>query len=180
MKTWTIMRDAMEGWRGILRGEPGWEAYFRLSRAGLVTALVLFYIFAFFAVVLASLQVGVPTLAGFIDIMLVQSLWLVALVIGIFGTRYAVRTDPPVLSLLVPGIFALIAYLIFGTAISVIAGPLLPVLWIALAFVLFRLGRVAGQWTPGVSAAFAVLTVVLLVGLPMTLYMLSSASLSPA
>ena len=76
----------------ILRNEAGWEQRFRLTGPGLATALVLFYLFAFLAVVLASLDVGVPTLMGLVGIMLYQSLWLAALLIGIFGTRFAVMS----------------------------------------------------------------------------------------
>ncbi|QQR38559.1 hypothetical protein [Devosia rhizoryzae] len=180
MTLWLTLRDALTGWLKLLRDEPGWEAHFRLSRAGLVTALALFYLFAFLAVMLASLQVGVPTLPGFINIMLVQSLWLVALLIGIFVTRNFLRARMTVLPLLIPAIFALIAYLVLGTLVSLILGALLPLLWLGLAVLLFRLGRAAGQWTRGVSVAFAVLTTVLLVGLPMTLYMLSAAAIPAA
>jgi hypothetical protein len=178
MKLWANLRDAWDGWLKILRSEAGWEAHFRLSTAGLVSALVLFYLFAFFAVMLASLQVGVPTLVGFINTMLVQSLWILALLAGILGTRYAVRTRTPVLLLLVPSLFALIAYLVLGTLVALVAGAALPILWLGLAYMLFRLGRVGGGWTLGVSAAFAVLTIVLLVGLPLTLYMLTAAAVS--
>lgn len=174
MKIWQNLQAAFQGWMKILRGEPGWESHFRLTMPGLVTAIVLFYVFAFLAVVLASLQVGVPTLGGFLDIMVVQSLWLVALLIGVFGTRFALKDKNPALPLLIPGIYAIIAYLVAGSLISLIAGLLLPLLWLGLLFMLYQLARAAGRWTIGVSAAFALLTVVLLVGLPMTLYMLAT------
>lgn len=174
MKIWQALQQAFSGWRMILRGEAGWDAHFRLTTPGLATALVLFYVFAFLAVVLASLEVGVPTLGGFLDIMVVQSLWLVALLIGLYGTRFAVKSGGSPLPILIPGIYAMIAYLVLGSLISLTIGLLLPLLWLGLAFMLYRLGRVAGQWTMGVSAAFALLSVVLLVGLPMTLYMLAT------
>jgi hypothetical protein len=172
MKLFSVIKQVLAGWLMILRGETGWQDRFRLSAPGLATALALFYVFAFLAVVLASMQVGVPTVQGFVDIMLIQSLWLVALVIGIFGTRAAVKSAAPILPILIPGIYALIAYLVLGSLLSMLFGMLLPLLWIGLLILFFRLGRVAGGWSNGVSAAFAVLTVVLLVGLPMTLYML--------
>ncbi len=52
--------------------------------------MVLFYVFAFLAVVVASLEVGVPTLVGLLEIMFVQSLWLLALALAFWGTRFAV------------------------------------------------------------------------------------------
>ncbi len=174
MKIWQYLQQAFAGWLMILRGEAGWQSQFRLTAPGLVAALALFYIFAFLAIVLASMQVGVPTLGGFLDIMVVQSLWLVALLIGVFVTRNFLKSTGSSLLLLVPGIYALIAYLALGSLVSLITDLLLPLLWIGLAWMLYRLGRVAGAWTIGVSTAFALLTLVLLVGLPMTLYMLAT------
>jgi len=174
MKIISALRQSVYGWIMILRNEAGWQARFRFTVAGLITALVLFYLFAFLAVVLTSLEMGVPTPQGLFDIMLIQSLWLLALVVGIYGTRLALRETVPILPLLVPGIYALIYYLILGTLISLILGMLLPLLWVGLGWLLFCLGRRAGNWTLGVAAAFAVLTVVLLVGTPLTLYMLTA------
>ena len=99
-------------------------------------------------------------------------LWLAALLIGIFGTRFAVRDHAPALPLLVPGVYALIFYLILGALVSLAIGFLLPLLWLGLVYMLYRLGRMAGGWTIGVSAAFAVLTVLLLVGTPIALYIM--------
>jgi hypothetical protein len=174
MKIVNALRQAVYGWIMILRGEAGWRERFRFTPAGLMTALVLFYFFAFLAVVLASLDVGVPTLQGMADIMVIQSLWLLALVAGVYGTRAALRDPVPVLPLLVPGIYALVFYLVLGALISLAMGFLLPLLWLALVWLLFRLGRLAGAWTIGVSSAFAVLTVVLLVGTPISLYILTA------
>ncbi len=174
MKIWQNLQQAFLGWQMILRREGNWQDQFRISAAGLVNALVLFYVFAFLAVVLASLRFDVPTLSGFLDIMVVQSLWLVALLIGVFGTRFVMKQSGSALSVLIPGIYALIAYLAVGSLVSLILGVLLPLLWLALVYMLYRLGRAAGPWSRGVSAAFALLTVVLLVGLPMTLYMLAT------
>lgn len=172
MNIFKALRQAVYGWIMILRGEAGWEERFRLTGPGLTTALVLFYLFAFLAVVLSSLSMDVPTPLGLVVILLYQSLWLAALLIGIFGTRFAIRDRRPALPLLVPGVYALIFYLILGALVSLVIGFLLPLLWIGLIYLLFRLGRMAGGWTIGVSAAFAVLTVLLLVGTPIALYIM--------
>lgn len=172
MTIFKALRQAVYGWIMILRNEAGWQERFRLTGPGFATALVLFYLFAFLAVVLASIDVGVPTLVGLFGIMLYQSLWLAALLIGIFGTRMVVRDQGAALPLLVPGVYALIFYLILGALVSLAVGFLLPILWLGLIYLLFRLGRMAGGWTIGVSAAFAVLTVLLLVGTPIALYIM--------
>lgn len=166
------LRQAVYGWIMILRGEAGWQDRFRFTGAGFVTALVLFYLFAFLAMVLGSLGYGVPTFQEFVATLVLQSLFLVALLLGLFGTRFAIRDKGPVLPVLVPGTYALVFYLIMGALVSLTLGPLVPLLWLALVFFLFHLGRVAGGWTIGVSAAFAVLTVLLLVGTPIALYIM--------
>ncbi|MCP8885241.1 hypothetical protein NIM87_17160 [Devosia sp. XJ19-1] len=172
MKIFTALRQAIYGWIMLLRSEPGWQERFRFTASGLVTALVLFYLFAFLAVVLASLDYGVPGPQEFVATMVLQSLWLVALVAGLYGTRFAVRDKSPILPILVPGVYALVFYLVVGALVSLVLGFLLPLLWLALVWMLFRLGRLGGGWTIGVSFAFAILTVLLLVGLPYALYII--------
>lgn len=166
------LQQSVQGWLMILRGEAGWQERFRLTWPGLATAVVIFYLFAFLGVVLASFSYEVPTATGFVATMVIQSFYLLALVIGVFGTRSAVRDQGSPLSLLVPGVYALVYYLILGALISLVFGPLLPLVWVGLIVMMFRLGRVVGGWTNGVSAAFAVLTVLLLVGTPIALYIM--------
>jgi hypothetical protein len=174
MKLVATLRDAINGWVAILRDQPDWANHFRLSAAGLATAVVLFYLFAFLAIVIGSMAFGVPTPAGLVAAMLGQSLFLVALVVAVFATRSMLRDREPVPTLLVPGVYALVAYLALGTLITLLFAPLLPLLWLAMAWLLYRLGRVAAGWPLGVAAAFGILSVVLLVGIPATLYMLFS------
>lgn len=179
MKIWAALTAAFAGWVAIIRGEADWQKHFSISAAGLTTALVLFLFFALLSIALASASVGMPSLFGLIIAVLVQSLSILALLIGIHITRKMVPGDVPVMTLLVPGIYALIAYLVAGTILSLIAGPALVLLWIGLAFLLFCLGWRAGGWNIGVSAAFAVLTMVLLVGMPVTLYMVLGPVAAP-
>lgn len=180
MKIWQALRSAFEGWVKILRGDAGWPTHFNLSAAGLATAIVLFLFFALLAIAFASTMVGLPTLVGVAAGLMVQALSILALLIGAIGTRRAVPTDVPLMTLMVPGIYALTAYLILGTILSPVAGIVLPVLWIGLLYLFYRLGRMAAGWNIGVSAAFAVLTVALLVGMPMTLYMLTGPVVAPS
>lgn len=172
MTIFSALRQSIYGWMMILRGEAGWAEHFRLTLPGAATALVLFYLFAFLAVVLGSLNYGVPTPGGLVATLALQSLFLLALVIGTFGTRYAVRDRGPVLPVLVPGLYALVFYVVLGALLSLTIAFLLPLLWLGLVYMLFRLGRMAGGWTIGVSAAFALLTVLLLAGTPIALYIM--------
>lgn len=180
MKTFAALRDAVTGWIAIIRGEANWARHFSISAAGLTTALVLFLFFALLSIALASADVGMPSIFGLIIAVLVQSLSIAALLGGIFATRKMVPGAAPVMPILVPGIYALIAYLVAGTLLSFIGGPALIVLWAGLLFLLYCLGRRAGGWNMGVAAAFAVLTMVLLVGIPVTLYMVLGPMAAPS
>lgn len=180
MKSWALLGEAFSGWVKIVRGQADWREHFSLSGAGAATAFVIFVVFAFVSVILASLSVGMPTLSGFIAVMLVQGLGIVALALGLYFTRLMVPTTTPFLDSFVPGIYALVLYLILGTILSLIGGPALVVLWAVLAALLFRLGRVTALWSIGVAIGFALLTLVLLVGMPLTLYMLTGPTVGPA
>jgi len=179
MKIWAALKEALAGWIALIRGEADWIRHFAISAAGLTTALVLFLFFALLSIALASANVGMPNLFGLIIALVVQSLSIVALLVGIQITKRMVPGDARVMDLMVPGVYALIAYLVVGTVLSLIAGPVLILLWLGLAFLLFHLGWRAGGWNIGVSAAFAVLTMVLLVGMPVTLYMVLGPVAAP-
>ena len=176
MKLWAALARAWRGWALLLRGDPRWSEHFALTAPGLATALFLFLFFAFLFIAFASMGIGMPSMAGIASALLVQGLSILALLLAIHLTKRFLRSEAALTTLLVPGIYALIGYLVAGTVMSLI-GPLglLPV-WLALGFLLYRLARVAAGWSAGVSVAFAVLTITLLVGMPMSLYML----LSPA
>ncbi|KRA95131.1 hypothetical protein ASD83_20160 [Devosia sp. Root685] len=179
MKIWTALKEALAGWIAMVRGEADWQRHFAISAAGLTTALVLFLFFALLSIALATADVGIPNFFGLIIALLVQSLSILALLIGILVTRRMVPGEVRLLDLLVPGIYALIAYLVVGTLLSLIAGPVLILLWIGLAVLLFYLGWRAAEWNIGVAAAFAALTMVLLVGMPVTLYMVLGPVAAP-
>lgn len=179
MKIWAALNEAVTGWIAIVRGGRDWARHFSLSMAGLVTALVLFVFFALLSVALASANVGMATPIGLVVGILFQAISILALVVGVISTNRAVPAAGPLMTLYVPGIYVLVFYLVAGTLLSQLAGPLLIPLWIMLGFLFYRLGRMAGGWTIGVSIAFAVLTLVLLVGVPMTIYMLLGPVAAP-
>lgn len=175
MKLWATLTNAFHGWVLIVRGDAAWREQFAISRAGLVTAVLIFFFFAFLAVAFASAAIGMPGASGVATALMVQGLWLLALLIAILATRKFLRSSEPILELMVPGTYAMIGYLLVGSFAAMIGDVALLALWAALGYLLFLLARVATDWSRGVSAAFAVLTIALLVGLPATLYMLAIA-----
>ncbi|WP_332698791.1 hypothetical protein [Devosia sp.] len=174
MKLWAALSQAVAGWMMILRGEPDWRERFSLTAPGLVTALVIFGFVAFLAVAVASMSIGMPSFGGVLTAMFVLALPVTSLVVTFLGTRILLKTAAPIYAVLVPGIHALTAFLITEGLLAMIGGPVVMLSWLALAYLLFALTRAATGWTIGVSAGFAVLTVVLLVAMRVALYMLST------
>lgn len=107
MKLWAALREAFAGWLMIVRGELGWRDRFALSGAGQATALAIFAFVTFLGVAFASISIGMPGLVGILIAMAVLALPLLALVIGIFGTRRLVGTPVPAYDVLVPGTYLL-------------------------------------------------------------------------
>lgn len=176
MKLWTIISDAVAGWIMILRGEDGWRDRFRISTAGLATALFIFAFVAFLAVAVTSMSIGMPSIIGVLAAMFVLALPVTAFVVSLLGTRLMLKSDAPMLPVLVPGTYALTAFLLAEGMLAMIGGPVVMLAWLGQAYLLYRLARVATTWNVGIAAAFAVLSVVLLVALRLGLYMLSNAA----
>ena len=173
MRMLRALRGAVLGWRGILAGRTDWARHFALTGPGFATALVLYFLLAFLVFIAGAGTVALSPINVVMGLF-VFGLYVAALVIGTFATRMMLRWQGSILDLLVPGTYAMMLFLLLGALLAPL-GPLGLALALAVVAVLvFRLGRMAGRWSVGISAAFAVLTVVLLVALPMTLYMLAS------
>lgn len=176
MKLWAILTNAVTGWLMIVRGETGWRERFTLTAAGLVTALLVFSFMAFLAVAFASMSIGMPSPIGVLIAMFVLALPVTALVVALLGTRIMLKSEEPMLPVLVPGIYALTAFLLAEAVLAMIGGPVVMLAWLGQGYLVYRLARSATTWNVGISAAFAVLSVVLLVVLRLGLYMLSNAA----
>jgi len=179
MKLWAALRDATRGWSAIVAGRGNWRDFFSLTAPGLVTALFIYFFIAFLAIAIGSIENGMPAIVGVLIELAVQGLSVLALLVAVLLTRAALKSQAEIIAFMVPGIYALVFYLVAGTILAAIGLIMLTLAFAGLGYLLFRLARMAGGWTIGVSVAFAVFTIVLLVGMPMTLYMLSSPAASP-
>jgi len=173
MRMLRALRGAVLGWRAILAGREEWRTQFSLTGPGLATALVLYFLLAFL-IFLAGAGAAALHPVNVVMGLFVFGLYVAALAISAFATRAILRWQGAVLDLLVPGTYAMMLFLLLGALLAPLGPSSLALALAAIAFLVFRLGQVAGGWSVGISAAFAVLTVVLLVALPMTLYMLAN------
>jgi hypothetical protein len=163
----------------ILRGDPAWRDRFRFTAAGLATALAIFIFVAFLAVAFASMSIGMPSLPGVAAAIIVMALPLLALLATLITTRNLLRSDQPLLPILVPATYAVTAFLLIEGTLALIGGPVVMLAWLALGYLLAMLVRRATGWNYGVAVSFAVLTVLLLVATRIGLYMLSAPPGSP-
>ncbi|GLQ53225.1 hypothetical protein [Devosia nitrariae] len=174
MRIIRAITGAVAGWRAILTSEEDWARHFVLTGAGLATALVLFFLVAFL-ILLYGPAGSAPDFASAAIGLLVFGLYVGALAVSAYATKAMLGLTRSVLDLLVPGTYAMIVFLVAGTFLAPLGPAFALVALLGIALLLFRLGQVAGGWSIGISAAFAVLTAVLLVAIPMTLYMLASS-----
>lgn len=179
MKLLGIVTDAVSGWSMILRHDANWRERFTISMAGLVTALCIFAFVAFVAVAVGSMSYGMPSAIGVAAAMVVLALPIAALALALLATRVMLRSEVAMLPVLVPGLYALTAFLVIEGLLAMIGGPIVLLSWLALAYLLFCLTRLATNWNLGIAVAFSVLTVVLLVAMRLALYMLSNPAGSP-
>lgn len=177
MKLWAAIGQAWAGWMMILRGEPGWREAFSLTLPGLVTSLVIFLFAAFLAVALASTYQGMPGISGVIDALLAQALWIVAVLISVVLNARILKSDIRLMDMMIPAIYLLVGYLLVGSLLNLLMPMAVLVLTASLTYPFYRLGQVAAGWPAANAAVFAVLTLVLLVGIPLALYMLSNPAL---
>ena len=139
MKLWKNLSNAVRGWNAILRGHANWREYFTLSTPGLVTAILIYLLADFLAVAFASLSIGLPSLPGVLAAMVVLALPIVAFVATLFGSRAMLKSDQALLPVLVPGVYALTAFLFIEGVLAMVGGPIVMLAWAGLAYLLFRL-----------------------------------------
>src|SRR5690606_29946065 len=152
MKLWIALRNAFAGWNKIVRDQEGWRGDFKLTNAGLSTALAIFLLAAFLAVAVTSMSIGMPGLFGVVAALFVLALPITALVVTLLGTRIALGSTQPANDVLVPGTYALTAFLVAEGFLAAIGGPVVMLAWLGLGYLLFRLARVAAGWHAGIAA----------------------------
>lgn len=180
MKLWSVLSRAAIGWMMLLRGEEGWREQFRLSAAGFATALAIFGCVIFLIVMTIAIGTDLPGIVAIIASMLALALPLVAILAALYGTHRSMRGTESLLPVLVPGTYALTAFiLVEGVLAIVFAGPLVMLSWLALGYLLYRLARAATGWPTSLALGFAVLSILLLVVMRQALYMLSSIAGPP-
>lgn len=175
MNALTEIRNAVVGWLDLLGGRPDAAARFNATRSGFFTMLGVYLLLV---VLTRTIQVlalfgQAPGLADLLVTLVVNSLPLLGIYLVILGTVRFLRPQVTQLELMVPAGYGLSLVLGIGLPLSLLGGNLFSAaMQGVMGFMLYRLARNIGKFPIGIAAAFAILTVMLLVAIPMALYML--------
>jgi hypothetical protein len=163
---------AARGWYLITLGRPGGRELFVPTWQGLLVAIAGYFGAVLLGIVFQSLLIGVPNILELLAGLGINALPLIGFVAATLGTIAALRVQRHPLEMLVPGIHAITMLLIAGFLMSAVLPGLASLLLGLLLFMLFRAGREILGLNFALALAYAALTIVLLVALPTSLYML--------
>ncbi len=166
---------AIVGWLDLLTARPGAADKFNLTGLGLVNAVGCFFAIVLLLIVIESGLSGFPGWATVILSLLANALQL-GVGLGVISVTAQVFRTPAV-AMAVPATYAVafvfglslpLAYLGGSNALTATLG--------VIGFMLFRVAREIGKLRFGISAAFAILSIVALVAIRVGLYMLTTGS----
>lgn len=169
------IKNAAIGWLDLLGARPDAARRFNASRSGFMTMLGTYLILVVITRTIQSVALfgTAPGLEDLLVTLVINSLPLIAIVLVIYATVRLLRPPVTMLGLLVPAGYALSLILAIGLPLSLFGGSIFSAAMQGIfGYMLYRLARDIGKFSIGISAAFAILTVVLLVAIPIGLYML--------
>jgi len=176
MKPIAELRDAALGWLDLIGRRDGAAASrFNAGPEGLVTMLLWYLGLVILTRIIQGLTLfgAVPALVDIALALALNAMPMLAILLVVFATHRVLRPAVGLLTLMVPAGYALVLLLIIGLPLSLFVGSALaPALQGLLGYMLYRLARDIAKLSLGISVAFAILGVVLLVAIPIGLYML--------
>ena len=172
MNPFKQFRDAGVGWFALIARQPGWRERFVLTREGLFAALGGYFAIVVVAILVQGIFAGVPSIVDLAVGIAVNGLPLVGTTVALWVTILTLRLKTPIIEMLVPVVHALTFVLIAGVILAFTGGPLATALLGMLGYMLYRAGREILGLNIALAIAYAALSIVMLVALPMSLYML--------
>ena len=174
MNALTEVKNAAIGWLDLLGSRPDAAARFNATRRGFITMLGVYFVLV---IITNTIQAATlySTPPGIIDLVVslgINALPLLAVFVVIVLTVRVLRAPVGPLALMVPAGYALGFVLAIGLPLSLFGVNFSAALQGILGYMFYRLARDIGKFSIGISIAFAILTVVLLVAIPLGLYML--------
>lgn len=169
------IRNAAIGWLDLLGARKDAASRFNATRTGLWVMLGTYLALVVITRIIQAVALfgAMPGIEDLIVTLVINSLPLLAIYVVIYLTVMLLRPQVTLLELFVPAGYALSLILAIGLPLSLIGGGIFSAAMQGIfGYMLYRLARDIGKFSIGISAAFAILTVVLLVAIPIGLYML--------
>jgi hypothetical protein len=174
METLNQFNDAAAGWYKLVMRQPGWRERFVLTPQGLLVALAGYFGIVVLAILIQGALSGTADLGRLALSIVANSLPLAGVVLAIVVTVLFLRIKVPMIEMVVPAVHALTLLLLAGFVLAIVGGILAPVLLALLGYMFYRGGREILGLSIAFALAYAALSIVLLVALPMSLYMLGA------
>lgn len=168
------VKQAAIGWLDIIANRAGGAERFNTSSRGLGAAVAFYFLMVLFTLLVQGVSISFPSYDRIFFSLVVNGLPLVGVALVILATVRLLRVDMPVNALLVPATYALGFLLLIGLPLSLFFGNIFANAMLgALGYMLYRAARDIAKLNIGISIAFAVLAIAVLVALPIGLYMLT-------
>lgn len=164
---------AIVGWLDLLTARPGSAEKFNLTGLGLVNATGCYFAVVMALIVIESSLSGFPGWSTVALGVLANAAWLGTIWGVIWITARVVRGSA--IAMAVPASYAMAFVLGLSLPLGYLAGPnIVTGMLGVLGFMLFRVAREIGKLRFGISAAFAILSIVALAAVRVGLYMLTT------
>jgi hypothetical protein len=166
--------QAAIGWLDIIGNRAGGADRFNTTQRGLVNALGVYLVLVLFSIAVQAVSFGSPGIGQVLLGVFVNALPVLGVALVVWATVSLLAPAVSVYGLLVPAIYALAFILAIGLPLSLFGGNLFSNAMLgALGYMFYRLARYMARLSIGISIAFAVLSIVVLVALPIGLYMVT-------
>ncbi len=173
MNAFAELRLAAIGWLDLIANRPGATEHFNASRVGLVNATGMYLAFVLLNLLVQSALAGTVSWEQLLLGLILNGLPLFGFWLVVAATSRLLSV--PRLGLMVPGTYAMGFVLLIGLPLSLLGDMNFSYALLgALGYMLYRAGRVIGALSIGTSIAFALLSIVALVAMPIGLYMLTT------
>jgi hypothetical protein len=172
METLNQFNNAAAGWYKLVMRQEGWRERFVLTRQGLWVAFAGYFGIVVLAILIQGALSGTADPGRLAASVVANSLPLVGAILAIVITVLILQVKVPMIEMMVPAVHALTLLLLAGFVLTIIGGILAPVLLALLGYMFYRGGREILSLSIVFALGYAALSIVLLVALPMSLYML--------
>ena len=172
------IKQAAIGWLDLIANRPGAAERFNSGGRGLATAVVFYFLMVLFTILVQGVSVSFPTYEQIFLGLLVNALPLAGVALVVVATVRLLRVQVTVNALMVPAVYALAFLLLIGLPLSLFFGNLFAKAMMGvLGYMLYRAARDIAKLGIGISIAFAVLAIALLVALPIGIYMVTTPAI---